>query len=316
MNYSEITFKTICAAWRRQWKFLIVYILVVSFVGTVASYFYADGSEAVSPAKSDVIPNLILEDVEKDRNFFSMATNKLSGYAGSLELVLTAISEESTLTDEQKQVVSEFQEDLLEWKKEQLKPLQEQLSMGAYIHPQGVEDAIAYYMYRYTTIELNLIESSAAYELLRTMNAPLTENEEILSNYNKLQTQAALYGSYQKELIIIQNWLEELKNPTELIARSWDMVRNVAGVEQNLNLFAQNLGAFLANLAEDNQLILRIEFSDETSFNLSITHTYRDIDASENFAALSLFCVLTSVCSGLFFAICKEVKQQKKKGEF
>lgn len=319
MKYAEINAQTIFHAVKRRWKTFFLTVLLFSAVGLCGGFLFSGRLSA--PADGGAAGTMLSDYSQltlDDDYYTSCKTNLLTAYNNAVSY-LSALSSESTATQAQQARLGEYEEQLRDFNSEVLAPIQTLFSSRVssediYIPPQLLEEVTAKYEALLKNTRLNLIAAEAAVDIVKSMDSPDTQSDEIDAAYVTLLKQAAQYGNYKKNEAIYESVLNQLTQEPERVAdRSRKLERELNSASRQLNGIIEDLNQTADEMAKENFFNLSVAYDNNNAIQVTINHTHAASDRQEAFLVITLFCVLAGICCGMFFAVCREAFQDKKR---
>lgn len=312
MKYSDITFKGIWRALRRQWKVLLLCIAVFAVIGVGAGFLYADSQSAPADGTAGSFPFVDFSEIVYDKDYYTACYQKLSSTHTNINTYLSALLSDSSISAAQKEQLRQMQQSLTEV----LVPLKEAYGKmdAMYFPPEFRDMVIENYEKLLEGTRRSLIVSEAAVELLKEMQAPVITSDSITKSYEALLSQAANYGTYLRNIDTYQQTIDRLNNDYHLIrAESAQVSDELEKAAVALNDAIEDINVAARQIAAENFIHINLSYDSNGAILTTVTHTHDESSAQDVFAILVIFCVLVGVCCGAFFAICREVIVEKKK---
>lgn len=315
MKYQEMTFSAMLAALKRHWKAWLLTVMVFALLGAAAAFLFA-GGDVPAAGHAEPLEAVDKGELERDTGYYDMLFQAIQDKYDDLEVYISELNGDSTVTREQSKALVEFyQKKMVKAYKKTLDPIQKELSKSEnllvpveYLDElkEDLEDELA-------ETQRNIQISLTAVDLLKSMEAPRTENESVVKEYGKLLRQAAALGEYQVATETCQRKLDRLENSVSAVrqeSKAFEAELEKALKEQNALLEEAN--EFGAGFAEANHVNILLGKNEDGSLKVTLEHTHGADSPRQTAPVLFLFCVLVGVCAGAFLALCLEAGVLKR----
>lgn len=316
MKELDITFSTILHAFKHQWKCFFATVLIFSLLGAGAGCLYAGRGAASASGSAEPLQETDFSNLDYNKDYYNACYNSLSLAYQNAVSYLNTVSEEKTLTSEQSQQLMEYSMELQTYNKETLLPIKTTLGLTGklYIPEEFLQDCVTEYESKLLDIEYSLILSEQAAEIVKSMDAPALDNEDITKTYSSLLSQANNYGYLLKNKTIYGEYLDLLQNHMDQVqADSRKIERMLNTALRKLNKATAEICATVDSIAQEKHLNISMQYDKNGAVTAAIAHTHRAATSQESFLAIFLFCVLTGICGGAFFAVCLEARYESRK---
>lgn len=320
MKYKEISFQTLLDALRHHWKAYLLIVALFCLLGVGVGWWYAPRAAVSSDWEVQALITADFSDVREDEEYYTNCLMELAAVYSNANQYLSTLNDDSTITAEQREMLTALRGRLNILKKEDYQPIQEALAVTGklYLPKAARATQLEAYEQKLTSARLSLLQAEAAADLIQNMDAPDVGTEEIHATYAELLAQALNYTRLQRDIPLCEELLRQLREDADLLDE------NCREMDRLLNTAAAHLDSFLAEMTEtaeaiaaENSLILSIEYEADGTDTantavITLSHTHRAASREEAFAVMTLFCALVGICSGAFFTICLEVKRRRK----
>lgn len=323
MNAYTITFQTVLDALHRQWKRILVSILLFALLGGAAGFLFRGRGAAEAGGGAQPLNQVDFAQVARTQDYYTGCLRLLTDTMSNLNNYIASVSANAlpTAAQEMEPQEAEALETLKALSREaavlqsdRLTPLSGALNgVGAVYAPEEYLDNLAdCYARDLASIRMDLISAKAAMETLRQMDAPQYDGSHS-DSYTSLLSQAAQYGSLLRSQAVTEEQLEKLTaHMPEIRAECRRVERELEAVRGELNALLDRFAPLADELAKEAGLNL-VPSDTSGRVDITVTHSHRVSSAEESFATIFLFCVLTGICVGVFLAVCREAKEEKKR---
>lgn len=314
----KVTFHTFTDAIKHQWKSMLVVTLIFALLGAGCGWYYGEQQAHPAQGMAQVLASVDLSKEVYDVNYYVTCRNALNTAYSNLVQYLKALSAEPTLSTEQKTSLQEFQLELSQFETEILASIRNRLGArnALYFPEEFLNERIEYYENLIATNQDNLLQAETAADIIKNMAVPELTDADILKSYKSLLSVASNYGNYKVNEVRFAEIKEQLSHESgKIIADGRKMFRDLEAAEKQLNGLIEEVSLAANTIAEENHFNLTLTYDDKDAVTPSIVHTHRENDPQEIFQLLTLFCTLVGICSGGFFAVCRQAKREKKEEE-
>lgn len=313
MKIYSITFSTFLCALRHWWKTILVSTILFTVLGLAAGFLFSGREEAAPNGAAEALPALTFDLITRDRSYYDTCCSNLNTSYNQANAYATALLNDSSLSEAQKEIMQDVQKSLQNFSKETLQPLDTMRSLPyTVIIPEELLDAqLLSYQRDLEDVRLRLISAEAAVELLQTMDAPVVANDQISASYLSLIQEAAAYGPLLKQEIMYKGYIDRLENDYDNVRdtiRRFDSALNAA--VEKLNKLQNSLVENANQICLENTLLLKLDPEQTGTIAPGINHGHVSSTSSEAFAIIVLFTTLVGLCSSCFWAVCKEAKHK------
>lgn len=320
MNYKEISFQTLLNALRHHWK---AYLLVVAFfclLGAGAGWWYAPRAAVSGGWEVQALNAVDFSEIREDDEYYANCLAELAAAYSNAGQYLSALSDDGTITTEQREALTALRGQLNILKEEDYQPITAALAAPNKLYlPKAAREAqIEAYEQKLSAAQLNLLQAEAAADLIRNMDAPDVGTDEINATYAALLAQAQKYTQLQRDIPLYEELLRQLREDTDILDENCrEMNRLLSTAAKHLDSFLEDAAGLVEEIAAENNLIVSVEYGaagTDTAGTAAVTlsHTHRAASGEEAFAVMTLFCALVGICGGAFFIVCLEIKYEKK----
>ena len=315
MKYSEITFKNLFLSLKHQWKIVVVCTFLFVLIGAALGSFYGKTLSSPSAGTADQIGSVDFSSVPYDDKYYTSCKDFLVTSCKSANDYIVALLSDSTITSEQKIELENFKKRFEEFDLQYIVPISEafQSEYAFFYMPTEYQEKLnSDYEKKLEDIELNLISSEAAVELLKEMQAPQLETDVISGYYETLLKRAVDHGNYLRNRQLYQNRLALLQeNSVAMKRETRELRKNLDAAVNGLNDLIESQNQLAGQIAANNAINIQVVYGEKGAFSAAITHTHTEMPAQEVTMILMIFTSLVGICSGAFFAVCYEAKKKK-----
>lgn len=314
IKYYDFTLPDIVKAIRHQWKLLFGSIAGFLIIGVIAGFLFSDQASAENSGSVQFYEEIAMEDEKSAITYYADWQEMLTTKKQELYSYLDAVQWDSTITQVQMEQLTELLTELDDYTENVLAPIMKTMDVpGSFFIPDTLHtEAIWEYQNLVVGTEQNLQKAEYAAQLIESMNGINTTNETINDIYASLLSQAANYQQCKQDLKFYQYRLDLLQNHADLLQKdSANMEVMLSTATDQLNGLREECNALLDEISRENHLNLSYDWNQEV-FQVTIDHTNRLATKEEAFSALVLFCGLTGICVGVFFALYQECKRKGK----
>lgn len=309
MQYCEINFQTILLAIKHHWKLIIASTVCFAILGGIGGVIYiqrgntpAQGSaQALEPVKES--PDLTEEKAYSDfQSELELAYKNINSY-------YSAFQTSEFLTEDEQKEISAALEELGQLHTSLIQTSRAQMGRyGAiYVPTAFLPKLTSDYEAQLANIESSLIAVNEAVATVRSMGAPTFEQETITNTYASLLSQAADYGALLQSQAKIQFILERLTTEQDEIIRQCQQLRTMQQEAASaLNEQITTLNSLVSRHAADNHLNFLVTYDVNREATITLNHTHRAATVQEDFVLVFLFCTMTGLCVGGYYAVCLE----------
>lgn len=184
---------------------------------------------------------------------------------------------------------------------------------GAIYAPEEYLDGMAdRYTRELATLQMDLIAAETATETIRQMDAPDYDGG-YSGSYASLLSLASQYPTLLRTQAVTEQYLDNLTNHMpEIRAECRRVERELEAAAEELNTLLDRFILLADEIAKEAGLTFTPTATSER-VDITVTHSHRASSAGESFAVIMIFCVLVGLCLGVFLAVCREAKEEKKR---
>lgn len=323
MNAYTITFQTVLDALHRQWKRILVSILLFALLGGAAGFLFRGRGAAEAGGGAQPLNQVDFAQVARTQDYYTGCLRLLTDTMSNLNNYIASVSANALPTAAQEvepqeaealETLKALSREVAVLQSDRLTPLSGALNgVGAVYAPDEYLDNLAdRYARDLASIRMDLISAEAAMETLRQMDAPQYDGSHS-DSYTTLLSQAAQYGSLLRSQAVTEEQLEKLTNHMpEIRAECRRVERELEAARGELNAILDRFDTLADKLAREAGLTFTPAATSE-KMDITVTHSHRASSAGESFAVTMVFCVLVGLCLGIFLAVCREAKEEKKR---
>ncbi len=325
MNTYSITFHTVAGALKRRWKLILISILIFSLLGAGGGFLFSGRGMAQPGGAAGPLKPVDFSLVPHTQDYYTGCLNAVDSTINILNNYLSTVStcikaEDGNLNTSGLAEVQQADLDALSGRIQVLKssriaPLRSALSeAGAVYAPEEYLDSMAErYAQDLETIQMDLIAAQAAAETVRQMDAPDFDGS-FTGSYATLLAQAANYGALLRSQAVMEKYLDNLENHLPAVRAECRRVeRELESLQTEANEILNDFALLADSIAKKAGLTFTPNTTDKGSTEIVVTHAHRASSSQESFAVIVLFCVLVGLCLGVFLAVCREAKEEKKR---
>lgn len=311
MKYYDFAITDIAAAIRHQWKMILGVIVSFLVIGAIGGFLFSDQASAENNGSAQSYEEITMEDEKITLTYYSDWYEMLTVKRQELYSYIEAVQLDDTITQVQNEQLTQQMTELEQYEEETLAPILKLMDApNAFFIPDTLyAEAILEYQKLVVTTEQNLEKAEYAAQLLESMGGINTTDETINDTYASILNEAANYQQLKLDLELYQSRLTLLQNNADTLRKdSANMDVMLTEAMEQLNDLREQCNTLLDEISTQNHLNLAYGWNQD-AFRVTIDHTNRLATKEEAFFALILFCGLTGICVGMFFALCRECKR-------
>lgn len=314
MKYEEFSVKTLLGALKHQWKFIVVVVLVFALVGIGAGFAFADQGAGEAAGEAEALPTVDTSALKMNSNYYNAYFQLLRNNYNTAVAYQKDFVSKNNLTAQQKQDMTDVLLELEDYYNDTLNIIEKKFNVvGAVYIPADFYEQYVEACEQGLEISRNKLEvAQVAAEMLATMDAPISQADETLKNYDLILSTAASGLEHMQLVQIYEARLETLKDRDAVAEAETEMKQLLADATQKWNALLTSLNEKANAIAIENNVIFNVLPGEKDSVTFTLRHTHDTSSVQESFVLIVLFCVLTGICVSLFFAIYRESKSQKK----
>lgn len=314
MKYEEFGVKTLFGALKHQWKFIVVVVLVFALVGIGAGFAFADQGAGEAAGEAEALPTVDTSALKMNSNYYNAYFQLLRNNYNTAVAYQKDFVSKNNLTAQQKQDMTDVLLELEDYYNDTLNIIEKKFNVvGAVYIPADFYEQYVEACEQGLEISRNKLEvAQIAAEMLATMDAPISQTDETLKNYDLILSTAAS-GLEQMQLVqIYEARLETLTDKDAVVKAEAEMQQLLTDATAKWNALLTTLNKKANAIAKETNVIFNILPGEKDTVEFTLRHTHDTSSVQESFVLIVLFCVLTGICVSLFFAIYRESKSQKK----
>lgn len=331
MNVYSITFYTVLNSFRHQWKRILTSVLIFAGLGVGAGFLFRNWGMAEAGGSAQPLPPVDFAQVARTEEYYISCLNLIADNMGNLNDYISSVIANGIPTPERDtaqningipaserqsylKVLKELSREVAVLQSSRVTPLQSTLrEAGAVYAPEEYLDDMAdRYTRELATLQMDLISAEAATETVQQMDAPDYDGS-FSGSYSALLSLAAQYPTLLRNRAVTEKYLDELTN------RMPEIRVECRQVERELEAVCGELNALLdrfAPLADEIARKAGLTFTPTGTsgrVDITVTHAHRASSTQESFAVIVVFFVLVGLCLGVFFAVCREAREEKSR---
>lgn len=312
MKYCELDFKTILLAVKHRWKVIVASTACFAILGGVGGAIYTQQGDTQAQGNAQVLQEMDITQDLTQQTAYSLFQAELELVYRNINSYYTALQSAEFLTGDEAQEISVRLEELTRLNTEQIQAARAMMNRyGAiYVPTAFLPELVTDYQAQLDSVESSLIAAKEAAETVRAMGAPTYAEETITKNYSALLSTAANYGSLLQSQAKYQFYLERLINGRDEILDQCQQLRTMQQeAAEALNTQITALNQLAQAHASENHVNFLVAYDANKVATVTMNHTHRATTPQEDFVLILLFCTLTGLCAGAFFALCLECRQ-------
>lgn len=319
-NLYPITFQTVLNAFCHQWKRILVTVLLFALLGAAAGFLFRGRGAAEAGGGAQPLAEVDFTLTARTQSYYTDCLTLLTNTMTNLDSYIASVSANAAPAAggeagmERLDALDALERDAAVLQSGRLAPLRSALSeAGAVYAPAEYLDGLAdRYAQELETLRMDLIAAEAAAETIRQMDAPDYDGN-FTSSYTSLLSQAVQYGTLLRSQAVTEKYLDHLTNHMpEIRTECRRAERELEALRGEVNALLDRFTPLADELARDAGVIFTPTVKDGKT-EITVTHSHRASSAQESFAVIFVFCVLAGVCFGVFLAVCREAKEEKKR---
>lgn len=333
MKILDISFKTLRDAVCRQWKTILVFVLCFGAAGAVFGCILSRTGDITGRGSAEAMEYVDYNKIEFDRDYYARCTLTLAAAYDDAKEYLKVLHNDRTATEAQKEQIRLIQDELdgLEYNIAEIK--EQYLDVNTALCPaEFAADAADYNDRKRKEYEQGLEEAKKSLALV----SEAAGEEETAQALEPILSEALALAQYQKAVSIFENRLEWLhEHSDDMEEQNAAARRELAAAADELNQIIKKANGAAEKLADENHLIIKLFYADidrtdyqivpdglddldkteeeKKPFEAGIEHSFSISRAEDAFAVLTLLFLLTGVCTGVFFAVCREASASDKR---
>lgn len=314
MKHEEFGVSTLFGALKHQWKFIVIVVLIFALVGVGAGMAFADKGAGEAAGEAEALPAVSDSKIKQNVNYYNAYYKLLKGSYDTAIAYQKDFIGKNNLTAQQKQDMTDILLLLEDYYEDVLSVIEKKFNaVGAvYIPINFYEQYIESCEQGLETSRHKLAVAQAAADMLATMDAPTSQTDSTLKNYDLILSTAAS-GLEQMQLVqIYEARLVTLQDKDAVAQAEAEMKQLLADATTEWNTLLKTLSEKANAIAKETNVIFNILPGEKDTVEFTLRHTHDTSSVQESFVLIVLFCVLTGICASLFFAVCRECKRQKK----
>ncbi len=314
MKYEEFGAKTLFDALKHQWKFIIIVVLIFALVGVGAGVAFADKGAGEAAGEAEALPAVDNSTIKMNSNYYNAYYKLLKSSYDTAVAYQKGFVGKNNLTAQQKQDMTDVLLELEDYYVDVLSVIDKKFNaVGAvYIPANFYEQYTKDCEQNLETSRHKLEVAQIAAEMLATMDAPISQTDETLKNYDLILSTAAS-GLEQMQLVqIYEARLVTLQDKDAVAQAEAEMKQLLADATTEWNTLLKTFSEKANAIAKETNVIFNILPGEKDTVEFTLRHTHNTSSVQESFVLIVLFCTLTGICASLFFAVCRECKRQKK----
>lgn len=306
MKYCELDFKTILLAVKHHWKVIVASTACFAILGGVGGAIYTQRGDTQALGNAQVLQEMDTTQDLTQQAAYSLFQAELELVYRNISSYYTALQSSEFLTEEEAQEITVQQEELTLLNTEQIQAAQAMMNRygSIYVPTAFLPELVTDYQAQLDSVESSLIAAKEAVETIRTMGAPTYAEDTITQNYSTLLSTAANYGPLLQSQAKYEFYLERLTNGKDEILEQCQQLRTMQqDAAEALNAQIVALNQLAQKHAEDNHINFLVTYDANKVATITINHTHKDTTAQEDFVLILLFCTLTGLCVGCYYAV-------------
>lgn len=320
MKVYSITFQTVLHALQRQWKRILITVLLFALLGAGGGILFQGRGMAEAGGSAQPLPPVDYAQVPRTRDYYTDCLALLTDTMTNLNSYIASVSTNAAPAAggeagmERLDALDALERDAAVLQSGRLVPLRSALSeAGAVYAPAEYLDSLAdRYAQELETLRMDLIAAEAAAETIRQMDSPDYDGN-FTGSYNALLSQALQYGTLLRSQAVTEKYLDRLTNHMPEIRTECRRVeRELRTAAEELNALMNRFIPLAGEIAREANLTFTPAVKDGKT-EITVTHSHRASSAGESFAVIFVFCVLVGICFGVFLAVCREAKEETKR---
>lgn len=314
MKYEEFGVKTLFGALKHQWKFIIIVVLVFALVGVGAGFAFADRGAGEAAGYAEALPAVNASSLKMNSNYYNAYFQLLRNSYNTAIAYRKDFTSKHSLTAQQTQDMAELLLDLENYYNDTLRVIEKKFNVvgAVYIPADFYEQYVEDCEQGLETSRNKLEVAQVAAEMLATMDAPTSQSDATIKNYDLILSTAASGLEHMQAVQIYEDRLETLKDRDAVAEAETEMKQLLTDATAKWNALLTTLNEKANIIAKESSVIFNVLPGEKDTVQFTLRHTHNTSSMQESFVLIVLFCTLTGICTGLFFAVCRECKRQKK----
>lgn len=288
MKIVEITFQTICNAAKHQIRYFSITVLLFLLLGIGAGFIYAGQFETIGAGKADELKSVDFAKETYDEEYYKNCSNALQNGCANVKEYLDIVSKEKTMTETQRELISDYRKQAAAFDKKTCQPLTSELNQtGALYVPSGQIDTL------------------------------IIKYEELLQRAKQHVDKTETFSSlFRLRVRYYENLLEQLREYPDVLANeSKQMENSLEDARKELNELLNAVNQSMEEIAEKNHLNIYVSYGDDEKIQVVVNHTHSASSSEEAFIIILLLCAMVGICLGLFISVYREGKISAKMRE-
>lgn len=314
MKVYSITFQTVLRALRHEWKRILASVLLFTLLGAAAGFLFRNRGMAEADGSARPLAAVDYAQTARTREYYTNCLKLLTDAMSKLNSYIASVSASAAPDPERQEALAALSREAAVFQSNRLKPLKSALEeAGAIYAPEEYLDGMAdRYARELATLRMDLIAAEAATETIRQMDAPDYDGN-FTGSYSALLSQASQYPTMLRTQAVTEKYLDELTNHMpEIRAECRRVEGELETAAEELNTLLDRFTPLADELAKEAGLTFTPTVNTSGVTEITVTHSHRASSAQESFAAIVVFCVLVGLCLSVFFAVCREAREEEK----
>jgi len=315
MKCEEFSMKTLLAALKHQWKFMIIVVLIFALIGVGTGALFAEKGVGTAEGHAEALPAVSFADIPMNLNYYTSCLAALRKGYNVAEAYHNDIAALGNLTVQQEQSLSRVFLELKHFSSTVPAEIEETLSAAdaVYVPQDCYEQYVQQCTQQLQTNRDKLAVAQTAAETIAAMGEnPTFQTDAAAKDYDLLVSTAATAVTHMQQIQLYENRLKMLQDTAAVQEADVQMQKLLRDAADEFNALLTALCTEIDKIAKENHILYKPLLDSKTGMRYDLRHTHTLSTVQESFVLFVLFCSLVGVIVSIFFAIYRECKKQNK----